>query len=127
MTKLESIIEDLTKAATKLEEATSLESTVINQDATIQRFEFTFELAWKAMQEVARETDETAYGPRNTIREAGKTGLIDSVEDWLKFLSARNLTVHTYNESTAQEVYQSAKQFVPAVKELLVKLKAYTV
>ena len=45
MTKLENLIKDLTKANERLKEAIGLEPTRIHKDATIQRFEFTFELA----------------------------------------------------------------------------------
>ncbi len=46
MTKLESLIKDLKKANQKLKEATRLKPTEIHKDATLKRFEFTFELAW---------------------------------------------------------------------------------
>ena len=55
MTKLLSLIEDLTAATGRLSEALALEPTRIHKDASIQRFEFTFELAWKAMQTYLRD------------------------------------------------------------------------
>ncbi|MDA1317444.1 MAG: HI0074 family nucleotidyltransferase substrate-binding subunit [bacterium] len=125
MTKLTRLIDDLDNAIKQLDEATQLEKTRINQDATIQRFEFTFELAWKVMQELGRESDRTTYGPRNSIREAGNTGIIDNVELWMTFLESRNMTVHTYNEATANEVYEKAKEFVPIVKTFQSSVAAY--
>lgn len=47
MTKIESIKTDLKNANIKLLEALQADPTELNQDATIQRFEFTFELSWK--------------------------------------------------------------------------------
>jgi nucleotidyltransferase substrate binding protein (TIGR01987 family) len=125
MVKTDSLLEDLEKSVARLEEAASLDSTVIHQDATIQRFEFTFELAWKLMQEIGKESNRDMYGPRNSIREAAQLGLIDDPQVWFDFLEARNLTVHTYNEETAQKVYKKAKEFVPHAKSLLKQFKNY--
>lgn len=44
--------------------------------------------------------------------------VIDHVEKWIEFLNARNLTSHTYNESTANEVYAIAKDFLAYAKKL---------
>ncbi|MGB9706468.1 MAG: nucleotidyltransferase substrate binding protein [Microgenomates group bacterium] len=52
MTKLESQYQDLQKAYLRLKEAVALPPTIINRDATIQRFEFTFELCWKLMNNI---------------------------------------------------------------------------
>jgi len=40
----------------------------INQDATIQRFEFTFELAWKLMKTILEEEGIKVVSPKNVIR-----------------------------------------------------------
>lgn len=126
MTKLESQYEDLTKALVRLKEASLLPSdNLINQDATIQRFEFTFELCWKIMQTIVNENKKNVYGPKNVIREAAQLELINDPTMWFEFLKKRNLTVHTYEEKIAQEVYQTAKKFVPYVEELLKKVHSY--
>lgn len=126
MTKLESQYENLTKALARLKEASILPSdNLINQDATIQRFEFTFELCWKIMQTIVNENKKNVYGPKNVIREAAQLELINDPIIWFDFLKKRNLTVHTYEEKVAQEVYQSAKKFVPYVEELLKKTHEY--
>ena len=46
-----------------------------------------------------------ASSPRSSIREGWKQGLIDSAEKWLDMLEKRNLSSHTYNETTAMDVY----------------------
>ena len=81
-------------------------------DATIHRFEYTFELSWKLLKRYFESQNNTIeVNIKNLFREAGKLGLVDSVENWFEYLSARNLTSHTYNESTAEEVYQVAIRF----------------
>jgi len=122
MTKVESLMTDLTKAKEKLKEAVNLPTTTINQDASIQRFEFTFELAWKLMQVLIKENGIDTYGVKSIIREAAKLGLIDNPGIWFDFLSKRNLSVHTYNEQIAQLVYDTAKNFVGVVEAFLSKV-----
>lgn len=74
-------------------------------DATIQRFEFCFELAWKLMKSALAYEGIEASSPRSSIREGWKQGLIDSAEKWLDMLEKRNQSSHTYNETTAMDVY----------------------
>ena len=47
--KLENLIRQLRDACTKLEDAMRQKKDEFIRDSAIQRFEFTFELAWKAM------------------------------------------------------------------------------
>jgi nucleotidyltransferase substrate binding protein (TIGR01987 family) len=111
MTKAQSLFSDLKKAIDKLEQAALLPASEINRDATIKRFEFCFELCWKLMQAILQENGIEAYGPKGSIREAAKLGLIDNPQTWLEFLKARNLTTHTYEEKLAEKVYNKVKKF----------------
>lgn len=122
MTKQESQMEDLKKALARLGEAIELPSTAIHQDATIQRFEFTFELAWKVMKSIINEEGIDVASPKSTIREAADLHLIEDPKLWMEFLNARNLSAHTYREDIAQLVYLKAKEFVPAVEKLIVEI-----
>lgn len=79
-------------------------------DATIQRFEFTFELAWKLLKAILDYEGVEAASPRSAIREAWKLHLITDAEKWLDMQQKRNLTAHTYNESTAREIYRLVKE-----------------
>ena len=98
--------------------------TDIVRDATIQRFEYTFELSWKLIKRFL-ESHQNTIEPsiKNIFREAGKLGLIDSVEDWFGYLNARNLTSHTYNETTAEEVFLTAIKFEKSVQFLKDRLE----
>ena len=57
--------------------------------------------------------------PKQVIREMAQNSLIDDVEFWLKAIDQRNLSVHTYNESLAKEVYEFAVTFLPIAQVLL--------
>lgn len=124
MTKTQALLTDLKKASARLKEATNLPSTLINQDATIQRFEFCFELAWKLMRALLVENGIKAYGPKNSIRESAKLALINNPLEWFEFLKARNLTVHTYEEKMARKIYKKAKTFVAVLEKFIEKVSA---
>ena len=79
-------------------------------DATIQRFEFCFELAWKLMKAVLEYEGIEVSSPRSSIREGWKSGLIVDAETWLDMQEKRNLFTHTYDEFTALEVYRQIKE-----------------
>jgi len=111
MTKTQALFSDLKKAVNKLRQAALLPASEINRDATIKRFEFCFELCWKLMQAILQENGIEAYGPKGSIREATKLGLIDNPKIWLEFLKARNLTSHTYEEDIAKKIYNKVKKF----------------
>lgn len=123
MTKLQSLIEDLEKANQRLKEAIRARPTRMNKDATIQRFEFTFELSWKTIQEyIIKDQGFDCKSPRDCIRESARLEIIDNPESWFKFLGHRNLIAHTYNEKLADKVYKKALNFPKEVSNLLKKL-----
>ncbi len=119
MTKLENLKEDLSKANQKLKEASGLELTEINRDAAIQRFEFTFELAWKTIQEYIRDQGLDCKSPKSCLRTAAEIDLVENIEIWFEYLKARNLIAHTYNEKLSKEVYNNAVKFSAEVDNLL--------
>lgn len=123
MKKLQSLIEDLEKANRALKEAAGLSPTRIHKDATLQRFEFTFELAWKTMQEYIKDQGFVCWSPKSCIRKGADIKIVEGPEDWFGFLQARNLLSHTYNEKLADEVYKQAVQFPKKVGKLLREIK----
>lgn len=88
------------------------------RDGAIQRFEFTFELAWKTGKKVLKLLGIEETSPREVIRELGSQRLIASAESWILFLNLRNISSHVYNESQANEVFEKSKGFLPEVKAL---------
>ena len=78
-------------------------------DATIQRFEFCFELAWKLMKAVLQYDGIEVNSPRSCIRESWKQGLISDAQEWLEMMEKRNLSSHTYDENAAREIYREVK------------------
>lgn len=75
-------------------------------DATIQRFKFCFELAWKLMKAMLDYEGIEAASPCGSIREGWKQSMIDSAEDWLYMLEQRNICPYAYSESVARDIYE---------------------
>jgi nucleotidyltransferase substrate binding protein (TIGR01987 family) len=99
--------QDFLLAASRLQEAVAQTGGSILRDATIQRFEFTFEIAWKSLQRYLQHQGLEATGPRQTHKQAFVAGLIATPEDadvWLAMLDDRKLTTHTYRESLAETI-----------------------
>lgn len=76
------------------------------KEALIQRFEYTHELAWNVMKDYLFEVAGlNTMGSKDATREAFSSGLITEGEVWMEMIKSRNMTSHTYNESTANEIY----------------------
>ncbi len=108
------------KALLALQDALQQPKTSIVRDASIQRFEFCTELAWKTSKKIMRTVSSS---PKSVVREMAQASLIDDPEQWLKYLDARNLSVHTYNEVLAEQVFATAKTFLKDGLDLLTRLK----
>lgn len=98
-------------------------STDLERDGAIQRFEYTFELTWKTLKKVLAVKGLYINNPRDVFRDAAQTGLIEEIEPWFEFIKMRNLTVHTYNEDYALEIFQSLPKFKTETEKLISKLK----
>ncbi len=88
-------------------------------DATIQRFEFTFELFWKTFNlffETKGITPEFG-SPKDILRIAYKQKLISDEHTLLSMLKDRNLSSHTYNEELADEIYARIQTYVPLLSD----------
>ncbi len=100
---------EVRNAAARLQEAVGQPESSIIRDAVIQRFEFSFELVWKALKLYLERQGHECGGPRPTLKKAFADGLIATPEEadvWLQMLEDRNLTSHAYDETLATRIYQ---------------------
>lgn len=80
----------------------------LEREGLIQRFEYTYELAWKVMKDYLEYQGITGItGSRDAIREAFQKELIADGESWMDMIKSRNQTAHLYNEATANEIAES--------------------
>lgn len=122
----------LRRALTTLDEALVRAAATPDDDivisAVIQRFEYSFELAWRMLKRALEQDSPTPaqvdrWSYRELLREGIERGYIDDFSAWLTFRSQRNLTSHTYNENKARSVFQTAQAFGPAAWTLLAELE----
>jgi nucleotidyltransferase substrate binding protein (TIGR01987 family) len=113
----------LRNAVVRLREALAVAETDVSRDAAIQRFEFCFELAWKAVQERARNEGMDCQSPKGCLKLAFKSGWIQDESGWLAMIEDRNRTSHTYDEQLAKDVYRRLSQHLPLLDALLAKLR----
>lgn len=94
------------------------EKNIKNRDSAIQRFEFTIELAWKCIQKFLRGQEIICRSPKECLKEAFKFGLVEDDAKWIEMFEDRNLTVHTYDEKTAEKVYGRLSGYLESFKKL---------
>ena len=94
------------------------------RDSAIQRFEFTFELFWKALKAEAEASGLAAHSPRDSLRAAFQLGVIPDRPEWFRMIEDRNLTSHTYNQSTANAIHSRLGQHAGLIRDALARLRA---
>ena len=90
----------------------------IYRTGVIGQFNLTFELAWKALQEILRlhgaEGVDTG-SPREILQLGYKLGFVNYSAVWLLMLKKRNTSVHIYNEQEVDEMILLIRDsFIPA-------------
>ena len=96
----------------------------LEKEGMVQRFEYTFELAWKTLKDYLQEQGVDARFPREVIKQSYHYGLIEDGEIWMVMLDNRNTMAHTYNEKTfRQAVSDIVSNFYPAITSLYHYLK----
>ena len=108
--RLNERIADFLKGVHQLERAVAEHFSEFTRDATIQRFEFCYELAWKMLKLRLEQEGISALTPRQALREALQAALIEDGNVWSEIQRYRNLTSHTYDEKLADEVYAFISQ-----------------
>jgi nucleotidyltransferase substrate binding protein (TIGR01987 family) len=81
-------------------------------------FEICFEYTWKALKRRAIDEGLEIYSPRETLKAAGRLGLIEDVEQWLGFLHDRNLAMHNYLGLEDKDYLETIKAFLIQAKKL---------
>jgi nucleotidyltransferase substrate binding protein (TIGR01987 family) len=103
-------LENFSRAHLLLREAVELMSTrplsALEQEGLIQRFEYTWELAWKTLADylAAQGVTLETITPRSVLRAAFTARIIDDGEGWMAALDARNRMAHTYSRRAFESV-----------------------
>jgi nucleotidyltransferase substrate binding protein (TIGR01987 family) len=94
---------------------------LLEKEGVIQRFEYSFELAWKTIRDYLEEGGLVIapVTPRQVIKDAFAAKVLTDGQVWINMLDNRNLLSHTYNHRTFEQAVEAiAAHYLPAMKEL---------
>ena len=90
----------------------------------IQFYEVCFELSWKILKDYLESEGFVTKSPKATIKQAFQVEIIDNGDVWISALTDRNLTSHTYDETTTNEIIEKIKeQYFSEIEKLYQFLK----
>ena len=101
----------------------------LEKEGAIQRFEYTFELAWKTLKDYLAHQGVTfdQITPRVVIKQAFAAKIIQDGQTWINMLEQRNLMAHTYDSQTFATVFASiSEQYLVALEQVFTWLKDKT-
>jgi nucleotidyltransferase substrate binding protein (TIGR01987 family) len=108
---VERLSERLAEAETALASFNELvrraDRSVVERDAAIMRFTYTFEAVWKTAQRYLYEHEGVDAGsPKQAIRASRRIGLVtdEQAAAALRMADDRNLVVHVYREAVARDL-----------------------
>ncbi|MBA7624486.1 hypothetical protein ES703_31895 [subsurface metagenome] len=121
---LEYSLKKLKDACKKLEEGVKQAKDELDKDGVIQRFEFTFELLWKALKIYLEHQGIIVKTPRDSFIEAFRTNLISDEKIFLDMLEDRNNAAHIYDKVTSEKIFNRIKKtYTPEIIKIVDKLK----
>ncbi len=88
------------------------ELSLLEQEGVVQRFEYTYELAWKTLKDYLEyngSLNNIDISPRNIFKEAYSAKIIKSQDDFIDMMLSRNLLSHTYDFIKFKEIINKIK------------------
>lgn len=120
-------IEKLLKARNSLAEFIAAQESKIAIAASIQAFEYVYELIWKVLRKILIEIygiSDLPGSPRPTFNKAFETKLIRDLNFWLLCIEKRNETARCYEEEMAKDVYSFLPKFLDELDKVIEILKS---
>lgn len=111
-------------ALTLLEDALSQGPAALNQlekEGTVQRFEYTLELAWMTLKDYLEESGIvlSAATPRQVIKDAFAAKIIVDGQAWIDMIDHRNLLSQTYDPVNFEEAVGAIhRRNLPALRQV---------
>jgi len=126
MEQLSERLESCRRALSTLDEILSTSFSVIVRDASIQRFEYSFEALWKLLKAYLKQYEGiVCNSPKHCFREGFRVGLlsVEETETCLVMTDDRNLTSHTYIEAIAEKIYHRLPSYLVVMNQLLENIR----
>lgn len=101
------------------------ELNTLEKEGLIQRFEYTFELAWKTLKDLLEVEYVAVSFPREVIKAAFHYELLPDGEIWMEMLENHNLLAHTYEEKRfLAALTKIVSEYYPALTQLYKELRS---
>ncbi|MFK5971539.1 MAG: HI0074 family nucleotidyltransferase substrate-binding subunit [Candidatus Marithrix sp.] len=88
-------------------------------DIVVKRFEFTYEMAWKALKRTLSFLGIEAKNPRMVFKEAYLQNLLEDEAIWLNMIDQRNISSHIYDEFEIKNILTKTESY----KQAFIKLQ----
>ena len=127
MEQLNDKFQSCERALSTLNEILAMPFSIIVRDASIQRFEYSFEALWKLLKAYLREYEGVVCNsPKQCFREGFRVGVlsVEETETCLVMTDDRNLTSHTYIEAIADAIYRKLPSYLVVMNKLLATIRA---
>ena len=112
-------LKNLKKALHQFGDALEEPESSIVRDASIQRFEFTYELCWKTLKSFLEEIHGIrALSPRLVFKEAFALSFIDKEDIFIEMIESGNTLAHTYNEEQAKGIYEKCPAYLLEIQKV---------
>jgi len=92
-------------------------------DLIVKRFEFTYEMSWKALKRYLDFLGIEAKSPRGVFKEAYAQGILKDERIWLDMVEQRNISSHIYDEFEIREILTKVDKFQKAFRHLKDKIE----
>jgi nucleotidyltransferase substrate binding protein (TIGR01987 family) len=109
-----------------LEERGIKEFSDLELEGLIQRFEYTFELAWKTLKDYLEYSGVvlSPITPASVLKAAFAAKVIEDGQGWMDMLKHRNLMSHTYDFAKFQEAVAAIRdRYLSALDQVYLLLK----
>ena len=121
--------ENLQRALGQLRSAIEAHQTMPENElfviALIKAYEFSFELSWKTLKDLLAWNGVDARLPREVLKQAFATGLLQDGQLWIDMLEQRNLMAHTDDQAKALQAAELiSHSYWPALHQLQSDLQA---
>jgi len=122
-------LENFERAFLLLQEAfkkDSAEMSDLEKEGAVQRFEYTFELAWKTLKDYLDYSGVVfdQITPRSVIKQAFAAKIVKDGQTWIEMLEQRNLMSHTYDSQKFDAAFSNIMQhYLVALEQVFTWLK----
>jgi len=93
-------------------------------DLIVKRFEFTYEMSWKALKRYLEFLGFDVKNPRQTFKEGYAQQILEDENVWLDMIEQRNLSSHVYDEIEISEILDKKENYLKAFQNLKIQLEA---